>query len=852
MDSYLQTLAARFAAEQSNHCTFVFPNRRAGLFFRKYYGQALSDPVIAPDIMTINDCFHSLTDLHVPDSLDLIARLYRIYQEQFPRPEDAEPLEQFLHWGQMMLADFSEIDNHLITHVKDLLTTVRDWQQLNNPAEYLTATQREAIRHFWGEVLEQKANRPTERFLNTWDLLYPCYTQLQQQLLSEGLAYEGLLHRQVIAHWDEIPADKFSEQYVFIGFNALTASEEKLLLLLQEKGIADFYFDYSTPLLHDPANRASLFMQHNQQLFKSRMNVSSAAIQQPHLPTITHISVPSDLGETHQVYRILDELFPTKSVKASPPDWTRTAVVLPDETLLIPLLHALPEQIDKINVTMGYPLRATREFIPIRQALTDPVDATAREAIERLRHLWDEARTQDNSEIIFHLQSLLNRIEDVFMPDLSVTAFYRLLHLLAADATVSYTGEPLNGLQVMGVLETRALDFDNLIITGFNDELYPGKSQGNSFIPYTLRRGFGLPTPERQDAIFAYNFYRMLSYAKQVWLITNSLSDDQHSGEVSRYLHQLHYQFHIPITEQTVILGESAVSDTDENIPLPVPQTPTDKSSAISPSALTTFLRCQRQYYYRHIAHLQEEQEMADGVDDRTLGSAVHATIAALYEPYLGKDITPTDIDHIQAQLSTEWEKLPSLDPIRHDTIAMAVAKFYVDSLLALDKCHPFRYIASEKKVFGSIVVDDQAIPLMGIIDRIDQVGTSVRLIDYKTGHAENTFKDLEQVFTSDQYPYVLQTLYYCFLARQAHLVRPEQTVEAHLFQLRKLGSDQQTETLVHPKQSDPESFDYDKVSQQVETHLRELIRTILQTTEFARTDTVRKCENCGFASICR
>lgn len=851
MDSYLQTLAARFAAEQTNSQTFVFPNRRAGLFFRKYYGQVLTRPIIAPEIMTINDCFHSLTDLHVPDQLDLIARLYRIYQAQFEHPDDAEPLEQFLHWGQMMLADFSEIDNHLIPHVKDLLTTIRDWQQLNNPAEYLTENQREAIHRFWGEVLEQKINLPTERFLHTWDLLYPCYEQLRHQLLDEGLAYEGLLHRHVIEHWAEITDDKFHEQYVFIGFNALTGSEEKLMLLLQEKGIADFYFDYSTPLLHDPANRASLFMQHNRQIFKSRLDIPVVA-PDTHIPAITHISIPSDIGETHQVYRILNELYPAKTVHASRPDWTRTAVVLPDETLLIPLLHALPEQIDKINVTMGYPLRATREFIPIRQALTEPVDATAREAIERLRHFWDEARTQDNSEIIFHLQSLLNRIEDVFMPDLSVTAFYQLLHLLAANATVSYTGEPLNGLQVMGVLETRALDFDNLIITGFNDDLYPGKSKGNSFIPFTLRRGFGLPTPERQDAIFAYNFYRMLSYAKQVWLITNSLSDDQHMGEVSRYLHQLRYQFHIPIKEQTIILGESAVSDAEAIIPLPPPRTASDQSSIISPSALTTFLRCQRQYYYRHVAHLQEEQQDVDGVDDRTLGTAVHATIATLYEPYIGKNITPADITNIQQQLPSRWETLPSLAPIKHDAIAMAVAKFYVDSLLALDYSHPFRYIASEKKVFGSINIDNHSIPLMGIIDRIDQVGNSIRLIDYKTGHAENTYKDLEQVFTSDQYPYVLQTLYYCYLVRQAHITPSEQKVEAHLFQLRKLGSDQQADTLVHPKEDENGSFDYNQVSQQVEDNLRLLIRTILHTNDFPRTDTTRKCENCGFASICR
>ena len=850
MDSYLRSIATLFAQQTDREQTFVFPNRRAGLFFRKYYGQALHNPVLAPEIMTINDCFHSLSDLRVPDRLELLARLYKIYQSQFPDSEQCEPLERFLHWGQMMLADFSEIDNHLVEHVKDLLTTVRDWQQLNHPADYLTEGQREAIRQFWGEVLEQETNRPTEQFLRTWNLLYPCYAQLRNNLLDDGLAYEGLLHRQVIEHWDDIPEERFCKQYVFIGFNAMTVSEERLLLLLQKKGIADFYFDYSSPFLHNPDNRASLFMQHNRHLFHSRLALPEESSFSA--PSITHISVPSDMGETHQVYRVLHELYPIENTSTIEPDWTRTAVVLPDETLLIPLLHAIPEQIAKVNVTMGYPLRATREFSPIREGVTATPDCTAAEAIQRLRTFWEEAENRDNSEIIFQLQSLLNRIEDVFMPHLTTHAFYQLLHLLASDSAVPYSGEPLNGLQIMGVLETRALDFDNIIITGFNDDLYPGKSHGNSFIPYTLRRGFGLPTPERQDAIFAYNFYRMLSYARHVWLITNSQSDDQHTGEVSRYLHQLRYQFHLPIEEQTIILGESAVTSAVSEEEAKIPDSIGEKPLTISPSALTTFLRCKRLFYYRHLLHLKEDQEETDEIDDRTIGTAVHDTIALLYNPYLGKDVCAMDIEEIQDSLSARWDTLPTLDAIRQDAIAMAVAKYYVESLLALDKQHPFHYIASEKKVFGTIAVDGDTISLMGIIDRLDEVNGAVRLIDYKTGKAELTFSDLSQVFETDTYPYVLQTLYYCYLAKQSHTIDQQHKIQPHIFQLRKLASDDTANTLVQPQTKEDAVFDYQQLENEVEEGLRNLIRTIRTTTDFQRTDTTRKCDSCGFASICR
>ncbi len=853
MRSFLQLVAQRFAREQSEEYTFVFPNRRAGLFFRKYYGMAQQRPVLAPEIMTINDCFHSLSDLRILDQLELTIRLYRIYVSLFSSKEKAEPLEKFLHWGQMMLADFSEIDNHLVPYVKDLLTTIRDWQQLNQPADYLTEKQLNAIRQFWGEVLKPQKNNSTERFTRTWDLLYPCYQQLRESLLKDGCAYEGLLHRQVIENWHSIPEIRFRKHYVFIGFNALTVSEEKLLLLLQEKGIADFYFDYHSPLLRDPLNRASLFKQHNEQLFHSRFQIyDDTEPNEQELPAITCISIPSDIGETHQVYRILDELYPANDSQPTLPDYTRTAVVLPDETLLIPLLHSLPEQIDKINVTMGYPMRATREFVPIRQAVTSQQTLTTEEAVQQLRQEWTEAETSENSEIIFRLQSLLNRIEDLCMPGLDVNAFYQILHLLASNATIPYTGEPLNGLQVMGVLETRALDFDNLIITGFNDELYPGRSQGNSFIPYTLRKGFGLPTPERQDAIFAYNFYRMLSYAKRVWLITNSQADDQHTGEASRYLQQLQYQFHIPIRFQTVILGQTSQDSIEPTLTDKSLSHPSKPQKPLSPSALSTFLRCKRKYFYQYVMRLKEERNEADGVDDMTLGSVVHATIAHLYNPYLGKTVNAEIIENIQSSLAQQWNTLPTLEPIKNDPIALAVARYYIDNLLEKDKLQPFTYLYSEKTVTGTITVDNTPVSLVGVIDRVDIVNDYVRLIDYKTGHTVTEFNDLQQVFETDECSNALQTLYYCYLAKQSHLVSEQQLLQPHIFKLRQMSANRDTESLVHPKKGDKDTFTYQSVEKEVKTHLSELVKNIYSSTDFPRTDSPRKCESCGFADICK
>ena len=257
MSSYLQRLAQVFAQNVGNQLseyTFVFPNRRAGLFFRRYLGKALSQPIFSPRVVTINECFASLSELCVTDQLTLLLRLYTIYQSLRP---NAESIEQFLHWGKMMLADFSEIDNHLVSNVESLYEAVKDLHNIDDHFISLTDAQRNAIKKFWGDFYassDKKNNQLHHRFVRTWELLYPLYKGLTDSLLQDNLAYEGLLHRQVIEHWDSIPAERFESHYVFIGFNALTESERQLLLHLRERGCADFYFDYEDAYLSDPAH----------------------------------------------------------------------------------------------------------------------------------------------------------------------------------------------------------------------------------------------------------------------------------------------------------------------------------------------------------------------------------------------------------------------------------------------------------------------------------------------------------------------------------------------------------------------------------------------------------------------
>ena len=868
MRSKLHAIAQIFVEQVGSDLqryTFVFPNHRAGLFFRKYLSQYVDKPMFAPRVMSINECFAELSDLQVADQLTLLLRLYSEYRCLKP---DAESLDQFLYWGKMMLADFSEIDNHLVPYVEALFASVKDLHTIDERFQYITDNQRLALARFWKEFQESDKHHPNvemhQRFLHTWDLLYPLYTALRENLLRDGLSYEGMLHREVIDHWQEIPQERFREQYVFLGFNALTASERELMLRLQEMGRADFYFDYDSPCLRDPQNKASLFMEENLRLFQSRFSIPDSRLStlnsESQIPNITLVSVPSTVGEVHEVSRILSEIIPDDC-----PDLTRTAVVLPDEQLLVPLLNVFPESVKKINVTMGYPLRATTVYMPVaypEQFLQSMPEMPADFLFQMREYLLSQRHT-NTSEAIYQLTKVLDRLEAALSayPQIAFTVadMQQLLKMLTLETTIPYEGEPLDGLQVMGVLETRALDFDNIIITGFNDDLYPGRSRGNSFIPYVLRVGFDMPTPDRQNAIFAYNFYRMLSYAKNVWLIANSTADDQHSGEVSRYFYQMMWQYNMDI-RQTIITYPLNSTTTEVQCPAINKDLRAVQLNHLSASALTTYLRCPKSFYYRYIEHVAEpEPDESISVSDLTLGNVLHAIMQQLYTPFVGKNITASTIHELLERINEDayWEALAPLQDLKGDTLARSVIRSLVNNILHYDYTQtPFVFIQAEKPVNIQL---PNGLSIRGTIDRLDAKAGVARVIDYKTGSTDLLYKSMAEVFgvvpASEEGGYtlrtkgksqILQTMLYCWVMSEQY-----PSIAPYVYAARRL-SDTTTVTCVHTSTSDePLLFD-NQMKQEFVHELTQLIDEIRNPEiPFMPCADDHPCEYCAFISLC-
>ena len=885
MNSYLQSLAQVFAQEVGSDLSkyiFVFPNHRAGLFFRKYLCKALPQPIFAPKVITINECFASFTDLRVADQLTLLLRLYKLYAQC---RTNAEPLEQFLHWGKMMLSDFSEIDNHLVKDVKSLYALVEDMRDIDVHFASLSPKQIDAIKSFWKEFHQSSTNNGGgvmhEQFIRTWQLLYPLYTRLQESLLADQLAYEGLLHRQVIEHWDEIKEDQLGVQYVFIGFNAMTESERQLMLKLQQMDRADFYFDYSDQILQDPHNSASRFMQDNQLLFRSRYQVPSQgtglALQDKQISLIT---VSSSVSQTHQVHEVLSQIKDTIS------DWTRTAVVLPNEELLIPLLHTIPSEIEKVNVTMGYPLRATSSYKLLAYP-EQPLPEHYEEFIDNIRQELHQNRNNNNSESIYQMLKIVDRVEQAICnhPDItfSVEAVQQLLKMLTLELTIPYTGEPLEGLQIMGVLETRALEFDNIIITDFNDDLYPGHTRNNSFIPYTLRRGFDLPTIERQDAIFAYNFYRMLSHAKKIWFIANTHADDQHSGELSRYYYQLLWQYQIPI--EHIIISDKLQSNTYDRLPIAKTEKILDSLSEfyasssrqrhLSATALGEYLRCQKSFYYKYIENIHDKDvDESVSISNMTFGEVYHEIMQHLYTPYEGKLVHENDITTLKQDVYNDqyWAQLKPLEKLLGDEWAEKVIRNCVYTTLEHDlTLVPFEYYKSELGTSRTLHIPSlqQDLSFFGKIDRVDVKSNHMRVIDYKTGSATLDFTSMREIFgrsknieetevvmRNEGNKYILQTLLYCWLLEKDKRVEALQEKHAHslnmapgIYSVRQLH-DESKPTYLHRKEE--EILYTADIAQEFVGELTELIEEIYNPDiPFYPAQDNRKCDGCYLSEIC-
>ncbi len=933
---------------------FVFPNRRAGIFFQKYLAEIAQKPLFSPEILTISDLFIKLSEFQPADNVGLLFEIYDAYRQISNSPET---FDEFAFWGEMLLKDFDDIDKYMVD-AKQIFTNITDLKEIDNRFEYLTEEQIVAIRRFWANFIPVGDNQQKKDFLQIWEILFPLYNELRNRLTKKGIAYEGMIYRSVAekAKAKEDIDLPFS-QLVFIGFNALSTSEITLLQYLKKLGIADFYWDYNTEHVKDIDNKASFFVRENKSRFPSKYELTNPIGLFDNQPEIELIGIPSSVGQAKEMCRILERLLAGKNI----PDASsaiNTAIVLPDERLLMPVLHSIPETINPINVTMGFPLSGTsisglmehivemqrnirtsegqpsyyykyvlpvlnhryvsffapqetkslikdiqrynrfflkKEDIPQHPVfeLIFHIPASSKDIPDYLLKLLEyfqqavpENDTDDDrlelsqleKEFIYRYYLTVNRLKDVLSessPKMAIDTYFRLLKKVVSSISIPFVGEPLSGLQIMGALETRALNFENLIILSMNEGVYPKRDAQHSFIPYNLRKGFNMPDNEHHDSIFAYNFYRLADNAKRIFLLYDTRSDGLQTGEISRFVYQLKYHYHVPITEKLVTFdvkltnAETFTIYKNEHVTTQLNRFLQSGDKALSASAINTYINCPLKFYLLYVEGLSEEDEVSETVEANVFGSIFHQVMQDIYEP-LANRMIPNDIltnikkddtyltEKIEAAFAKHFHKSKNKKKLSGQNFLVGeIIRKYVKQMLDIDRKNtPFTYLASEFKIKSEFALDsDKIINLKGFIDRIDNVNGIIRILDYKTGMGTQTFKNIPQLFDkqSDKRPKdLMQVLMYTLLYDKEEN-KSQNQLEPGIYYLRSIFTPQ-FNTQISQKENSATTVidDFSLYKDEFQNAFTDCLEEIFSPDiPFAQTEVAKHCEYCPFTGIC-
>ncbi|MDD4755189.1 MAG: PD-(D/E)XK nuclease family protein [Prolixibacteraceae bacterium] len=928
----------------------VFPNRRAAVFFNSYLQKHITGAVISPHMTQVNELISGYSDIPVGEQLNLISILYKIFRKH---TNSSESFDDFYYWGEALLSDFNDIDNYL-ADAHDLYRNISGLKDIESHFFYLTEDQKEAIARFWNclERVEKKGSR--DHFVSIWSKLYPVYRDFKKELEIRGFGYNGMICRRVI---EKLKTDqlqlRFSKYYI-IGLNALNRCEEEFFKYLKKESKAEFLWDYNQYYLDDKINSAGLFIRRNLETFPPPGDFKLKSSPFEENKKIKVISVSSANGQSQAVPRFLED-----TGYNADPQFDSTAVVLADESLLLPTLSVIPPKAGEVNVTMGYPVtnsviyglinllvnliknrkispegetiayhryvtdilrhqilvniesekvnlfledikKNNRLNIPLREIDFSPLHVMIFNIPGRvieycsyflkiLSGLYETAKSAVHGskllqELIYRLYESIEKLQSMVYSSLtegeieiSDSVFFRLFRQYVGKSSVAYEGEPLTGIQVMGILETRCLDFRNIIILGFNENKWPRTSTAPSFIPYNLRRGFGLPGPDEQDAMYAYYFYRLIQRADNITAVYSTAREDFGAGELSRYGYQLLYDSKLDVKTGNLVFPFS----NDPPEPIVVQnrsiyiKSLRDRNSyekPLSPTAINTFLKCSLRFYFRYILQLPEPEEIKDEIDSPLFGSIFHEATEQIYKPFIGKTVQKSDLENLRKNkdllesiLVKAISKLyykekgdgqKGRKPEGKTVLIFENAKTFLDRILELDMHYaPFKIISLEEDYYTSVNImvqkQKEAICLGGKIDRVDNINGTTRVLDYKTGNVESfSFDEVGELFDKDKdkpKKELLQALLYSFFLKEK--TGCKEPVQPVIYSLKKFFDNKFSPEIKYQKQP----VYYQDIEEEFTGHLKELIADIFsEETTFRQTSDIEFCRYCPFKKICQ
>ncbi|MBR4119287.1 MAG: PD-(D/E)XK nuclease family protein [Bacteroidales bacterium] len=865
MSSFLYSVAKAFYhgnAENLRNHTFVFPSRRAELFFLKHISKLSGKYIFSPSTITIDDFVSQLSGYAPADRIEMLFLLYNHYIKATSREES---FDDFYYWADILLTDFDDVDNFLVDASK-IFSNIYDLKEIDAQfKDMLSEEQIQFLQRFIKNFnLGKKEDSAKKEFMSLWQVLYTLYQGLRSDLDSRGCAYTGMMLRSIVEKisTNEITKKDIELRYkkiVFIGFNLLSVAEETMFAQLRDMGVADFYWDYNMPIKDDKFSIMSDSMSKNIEKFPSAYNLYEVENQK--FPDIELVAIPSNVGQTKYAGEVISQIISNASgtEEDRKEQEANTVVVLPDEKLLLPMLHTIPSAVDSVNITMGYPLKETPLFSLFKSifnihtkakvdesgqvryyhqnvlsllrqpnikelhgdTVSDFIDKITKGNIvyitssvipEELKYLFPNLSTNDEKfeylkliidklcenlnkkdsitcEFLYYYKMIINRLQTLVKDfPLQDNTLFKLIEKMSSSIKVPFNGEPLSGLQIMGILETRALDFDNVIILSMNEGCFPADSRGDTFIPYNVRRGFGMSSYEQRDGIAEYYFYRLLSRAKRVFLTYDSRAEGAKVGDLSRFVYQLKYQYNNKINSfiekninYSIKLSSSkqVVVEKKGEVLEKLNAYKKGGAKALSASTLNSYIDCPLKFYFSSVENIKESDKVLEDLDSSVFGTIYHDVIEKIYQPYIGKTITKEILEELQSQ--TDKIESITLDSFAKNYFKSStkknltgrlflrgeIIKKMVDRTLEIDKGRvPFVMLQTELNLKTLITLPTkEEVQLVGKIDRLD-LTSNINIIDYKSGDVVSDFFDIDDIFipAAKRKYQVFQLLFYVYL----------------------------------------------------------------------------------------
>ena len=1010
MKSFLQQVAEYYATTSGiEDLCFVFPNRRGGKFFEQRLTEAINGPAMMPRIVAMADFLSDITGYNQVGQLEAILVLYKAYCQVMD--DSAAPMDTFVYWANLIINDFNDADVNLVD-VEQLYANLHDLRQI--ATDYLDPDLKRDIERvlnidlpaenderFWREPWQPREGEGDVRkaYFSLWQRLHDIYTIYHQMLADRRLHTVGRIYRDAVDCVKLLPDNRLPQRVVMVGFSSLSVSEMAIFKALQQRGKADFWWDIALDqLAHDTDNPAGRMVREYAAMFAMPVALEPVTLDGK---CVEAVAVPSHVGQAKWAFSKVDQLIDQGAI-AHPDNAINTAIVLPDETLFVPLMNSVTPRIGRINVTMGYPLRSanivslmhlvakahkqaarragqwTYYREDVKDIMSHPIVKTVftRQAMQVTNRIveqnlwnvpadWLESKgfgsifhplhdVTDHRQVIAYIDRLIDfclqvneqaKIADVPADDVPehehdddadirktlplqsafITLYiealeqlkmafnehgipvtddtlFFLIDRLTQSMVVPFEGEPLQGLQIMGLQETRSLDFDNIIVLSMNERVFPRRHGIASLIPDDLRAAFYMLTGSRQEAIAAYDFYRLISRANRVVLVYSTTTGGVGASEPSRFVTQLKllYGDKVHFSEYRVDTKVSSPGDAPivvdkATVPMhdyvnPSADIDPKHAACLSHSSISEYIQCPLKFYLHHVEHLSDYTDNGDFMDSGTFGTIIHDTLQALYYPPMpgGEErtgeytVTRQDIEDfmqgkMQAQVvhyinkhylhHADDEPIEGEALILQDTIETFVRRALDYDLKLLQESGVNSLVVLECEHDHAVQFDFDGVKFNFTYkpDRVDRVAGRLRMVDYKTGRDETDFKDVNDLFeapssSTKRRKAIAQLMLYCNAWQLEH--SDDRVIYPVIYKLRDIDATGVFEMRAMPGkgkkvnfEKQPYVFEADSdFNRDFKTRMAQVIASLLdRNTQFTQCSPDEKfCRYCRFADFCR